>query len=486
MEGTRKLMGANCYGVCTNFVKSLDNQILTNLKKAGIELRPAKSIGLWCYTLLPMILLNYTFIYKTPVWYQTIAFVSVGLFSYCSLFILFLSITGNIILEAEYGGCMASGLISTILLYTVSEKDLLPSLFISLSCIWSFNILLKAALINFPKTFTLGEAMVVVQSIPLFVTASVIKFVHNIFYGIEDEYMLINTIVLTVLATTVLIIAAMFLVDNGNKSIKSIGYIVACAAIILLFAWHFILGPQCLIIIFEYVFGYNRLKLINFWLILLVVAVMLILIETKLGRKANTMTRKTFHILASMVFVSGILGDIQLMTLAAGIGLSVLLFVEAIRISGIEKISPALQSAFNVYGDEKDSGSFAMTPLYLFTGLACPLVLVPSATSLDLLAGVLAVGIGDTAASCAGASFGRTHWRDSNRTLEGTAFNILSQVALVYVLNFFDFFHGRNVLIRTIVSATTSALVEAKTEQVDNLILPLIALVAFQATWFLA
>lgn len=44
--------------------------------------------------------------------------------------------------------------------------------------------------------------------------------------------------------------------------------------------------------------------------------------------KANTVTRKTFHVLASLVFLSGILTDIPLMTLASGVGFSVLIFVE--------------------------------------------------------------------------------------------------------------------------------------------------------------
>lgn len=51
-----------------------------------------------------------------------------------------------------------------------------------------------------------------------------------------------------------------------------------------------------------------------------------------------------------------------------------------------------------------------MTPFYLYAGLACPLVLVPGTARLELLSGVLAVGIGDTAASVAGATLGRTNW----------------------------------------------------------------------------
>ncbi|KPJ03116.1 Dolichol kinase [Papilio xuthus] len=183
-------------------------------------------------------------------------------------------------------------------------------------------------------------------------------------------------------------------------------------------------------------------------------------IVTRTVSKASTVTRKTFHILASIVFLSGLLTDIPLMTLASGVGFSLLVFVEALRIAEIETISPTLQSAFVVYCDDKDSGTFAMTPLYLFVGLACPIVLAPEPVSLDLLAGVLAVGIGDTAASCAGATFGRNRWS--------------------------DFLDVPNALTRSVFAATTSALVEAKTDQVDNLVLPLVTILAFQATSFLS
>ncbi|XP_045538950.1 dolichol kinase [Papilio machaon] len=453
----------------------------------GIATRSLKSNGLWCYILLPLILLNYTIMYNTSVLYQTVAFISVGLFFHCSLFILFLSLSGNIMLETDFGGCVACGLISTMLIYAFTNQDLMISLVITMSCVLLFSYLLKLVLINFPKTFTVGEAMVVVQSIPLFVSATSIQYVQSMLNGVNEEFSFINTIVFTILLTTVLIITSIFMLNVEYRTVNTIVSIVIAGAIVLLLKWHIILGPNCLFDIFEYIFmDYTRFKLFLFWLSLLLVSILVIWIQTRTVVKASTVTRKTFHILASIVFLSGLLTDIPLMTLASGVGLSLLVFVEALRIAEIETISPTLQSAFVVYCDEKDRGIFAMTPLYLFVGLACPIILVPEPVSLDLLAGVLAVGIGDTAASCAGATFGRYRWSNNNRTLEGTAFNILSQVAVVYLLVFFDFIDVPNALIRTVFASTTSALVEAKTDQVDNLVLPLVTILAFQATNFLS
>lgn len=64
----------------------------------------------------------------------------------------------------------------------------------------------------------------------------------------------------------------------------------------------------------------------------------------------------------------------------------------------------------------QDSGNFAMTAIYLYVGLACPLVIVPREAKnpeLELLSGVLAIGIGDTAASWFGEKYGTMKWPGS-------------------------------------------------------------------------
>jgi hypothetical protein len=59
----------------------------------------------------------------------------------------------------------------------------------------------------------------------------------------------------------------------------------------------------------------------------------------------------------------------------------------------------------------QDSGCLAVTPLYLYAGLAGPLMLVPRAGgTLERLSGVLALGIGDSAASWFGSNYGFNKW----------------------------------------------------------------------------
>nr|XP_034833369.1 dolichol kinase [Maniola hyperantus] len=347
--------------------------------------------------------------------------------------------------------------------------------------------MLRLFIVKFDKTFTLGEAMITAQAVVLFFIMSVIKFFFKM-QSDDKEIEFIGVIVYTILSTVGLIVTVLYFLTDSWRTLRTLAYIVASAAVFVLLILHAVLGRNCVITILNYVFvERDRYKLFTFWLFLVLVAVCVLMVRTRLAVKASTVTRKTFHILASLVFLSGILYDVYLMTLAAGIGLGVLIFVEALRKSGIEPISSALQSAFLVYCDEKDCGLFAMTPLYLYVGLAFPLLLVPNRPDreLELLSGVLSIGVGDTAASWFGSRFGFNKWSDSNRTMEGTTFNILSQIGTVYALQLFELLDNKSALLRTVFAATVSGFVEAKTDQVDNLVLPLVTMIALQATWIL-
>lgn len=69
-------------------------------------------------------------------------------------------------------------------------------------------------------------------------------------------------------------------------------------------------------------------QLIGFWLFLVIVSVIVLYTRTNKALKATTTTRKAFHIMAALVFASGVLYDVSLMKLAAGLGLGLLILVE--------------------------------------------------------------------------------------------------------------------------------------------------------------
>ncbi|XP_050350005.1 dolichol kinase [Nymphalis io] len=465
-------------------LKCMDRQISMNLLEADINTRPANSNGLWCHILLPTVLLIYTCFDNVTLLYKITSLISVGLLCYCVLFILFLATSSVVLKEPIYSGCFASSIVAAILLNLLLGQGLLFSLSVTFLSTILFAWVLRLCITKCQKTFTVGEAMIVSQSIVLFTEMSVIKFLFNM-HSDDEEMEFISSIVYTILSTVGLIVTALFILKDSQRNLKTLVYIVGSAIVFVLFILHSLFGPNFVSTILNYVFvKHNRAQIFTFWLMLLILAVCALLVRTKLAIKASTVTRKTFHVLASLVFLSGIMFDIYLMTLAAGIGLGVLIFVEALRKSGIEPISSALQSAFLIYSDEKDCGLFAMTPLYLYAGLAFPLLVVPNREDrqLELLSGVLSIGVGDTAASWFGSRFGFNKWPDSNKTLEGTVFNIFSQIGTVYALELFGVLHASSALLRCSVCACAAGALEARTAQVDNLVLPLAALAALQAT----
>ncbi|KAG6461767.1 hypothetical protein O3G_MSEX012845 [Manduca sexta] len=467
---------------------TLDRRISRNITEAGIETRPVKSNGLWCCVLLPAVLVTYSLLYKVSLVYSLVAYVSVGIFFYCILFIIFMSVSCLVLRENVYGGCVASSFVSALLIYVGLGQGLTYSLLFTLPTIFMFSMLLRWSLIMFPKTYTIGEAMIVAQGVVLFFTMFMAMIMCDDNEETDAETELINTVVFTVLSTVGLIVTALYHLTDNMRTLQVFSYIFLIAAGYAVVTLHSTLGMNCIVKVLSYIFlDKNRAQLFTFWVFLLVMAMCVLLVRSKLAVKADTVTRKSFHILASLVFLSGIIYNVPLITLGAGVGFGLLILVETLRKARIEPISSMLQSIFDVYKDEKDCGTFAMTPMYLYAGLACPLLLVPKheGYDLELLSGVLATGIGDAAASWFGSRYGFNKWSDSNRTLEGTTFNILSQVATIHALELFGMLEAKNALIRTTIAASVSGLIEAKTDQVDNLILPLTTLLAFQLSWFL-
>ncbi|XP_063383091.1 dolichol kinase [Cydia fagiglandana] len=470
---------------CLKPLSKYDNLVTQNLQAAQINTRPAGANGLWCFTLLPTVLIVYSLQYEVSPAYKLATCVSIGLLFYNILFHIFISITSLALTTGLGAGCLVSGLITSALVYNVVKEDTLFVLFFALPSPFIFCALLQH-LLAYPKTFTLGEAVIVAQSAVISGTVLVAQTMCNLGDKGTDVD-LVNSVVITVLSTVGLIVTALYFLKKDSRTVKLLIYILTAAAAFAVIQLYALLGVTCIPELFIFIFIHpTRVKLIALWACLVLVAVFVLVLRTKTAIKATTVTRKAFHLLAAAVFTTGILLDLRLMEMAAGIGFGLLILIEALRKSNIEPISPALQSAFLVYSDEKDCGEFALTPIYMYCGLGFGLVAPREAPTLERLAGVLAVGVGDAAASWFGKRYGHTKWHGQNRTVEGTLFNILSQVITVYCLGLFDVMDCNNAVLRTAVAATASSLVEAKTDQVDNLILPLINIIAFQFTHFMS
>lgn len=133
--------------------------------------------------------------------------------------------------------------------------------------------------------------------------------------------------------------------------------------------------------------------------------------------KANTRVRKIFHLLIVLVFVPGIIYQCALLYLGTGIALAIFVVVELLRLLQMPPFAETLRQAFDSFKDVKDAGQLALTPFCLLIGCAlpiwitvCPCDCATSSNQLVLLSGILAVGVGDTAASVVGSTIGRNKW----------------------------------------------------------------------------
>ncbi|CAH1987092.1 unnamed protein product [Acanthoscelides obtectus] len=202
------------------------------------------------------------------------------------------------------------------------------------------------------------------------------------------------------------------------------------------------------------------------------------------AKKASTGKRKIFHILCVAVYIPGLLCKCSLLYLASGMLTGAFFFLEILRLLRMPPLGIHLHDGFVVFSDEKDT-LVALTPIYLLVGCSIPIWIHPSPCDvtdsglfnmIPLMSGLLAIGLGDTAASIVGSSCGRVHWPRSKKTFEGTIACMLTQAGMVYLLAYLNFIYTLShiELVKIGLSIIVSSIVEAKTSQVDNLVLPLI------------
>lgn len=114
---------------------------------------------------------------------------------------------------------------------------------------------------------------------------------------------------------------------------------------------------------------------------------------------------------------------------------------QIMRFFKIQPLGTFFQQGFLVFADEKDH-LISLTPLYLLCGLSFPLWMpTHHSTLLPLFSGVLAIGVGDSAASFVGSKWGKNKWCGSNKSLEGTVACISSQIIFICALTYFGMYN---------------------------------------------
>ncbi|ENN71694.1 hypothetical protein HUJ04_006162 [Dendroctonus ponderosae] len=352
---------------------------------------------------------------------------------------------------------------------------------------FSFLSFYRFLLIGLRASFSLGEAGLIAQSATLFFYNAG----QNVFRSFNSNAVMTKMQTGTIIIQVGLlgILALAYFVHKLNIKGAVAFYTTACAmlTVTIIVPLHIILKQSPVLWIFSQVFNDVRLlKLFVYWSACTVFAVLAVNNQIKTGQKASTSTRKVFHILAVLAVLPGLYFGCSFLYMTTGIVLGVFFALEILRLLSIPPVGKQLQKGFEIFKDEKDAGLLALTPIYLLAGVSLPIWLHPSPcdvtnsvqfTVLPLLSGILSIGVGDTAASYFGSSFGRLKWANSSKTVEGTLACVLSQLGVCYFLHWisgFPAYISPQDLVKLVVSIFAVSIVEAKTSQIDNLVLPLI------------
>ncbi|XP_053695000.1 dolichol kinase isoform X2 [Sabethes cyaneus] len=347
-----------------------------------------------------------------------------------------------------------------------------------------YDQILDRTLRQMPKSFSLGEASLVCQGFVAFLYNAFFQIPKSFIYK-ELKYNTIDQIHLVVqiglLGSSLIIMLCHFLPALRNAFRFWIISILIVSGLALLP----IAGRPAFSILFKFMFNdLNRAMTLVMYLLILLITSVFVAWRVNRNGTANTSIRKIFHIIILFVYFPGLWCQCTLLYVASGFMLALMLLLETARIIKLWPIHGILEVVVKSFVDEKDAGLVAFTPIYLLIGCSLPLWLHPVPCDmtdsaghdfLKLMAGILSVGIGDTLASICGYYLGKHKWDGSNKSVEGTLASMIGQFAVVFVL-----FKMGVVQLNTLKAATVGSaiiinvLIEAKTNQVDNLTLPLV------------
>lgn len=281
----------------------------------------------------------------------------------------------------------------------------------------------------------------------------------------------------------------------------------------------------------SYIMALPNYAWLMYWIMTVVVlAPVAILIAKKLQylrngsarkRKLIVMARKYFHFVAVVLFLPPTFYAPDMMVLSYAIAAALLILVESMRgalswegregsetrgddsfVKTKEASTLTTNQFFETFFDEKDQyaaeGSFVVTHLALILGCAMPLwmyqVMVYGSAStsmteqdskndgIDCLVpflGIIVLGVGDAAGALCGSMFGKRQWPTSKRTIEGSIAMISSMIVSdVLIREMFGFVWNMHVVCEgALYYYLPLTVLEAVTLQIDNLCLPLVALV---------
>lgn len=376
---------------------------------------------------------------------------------------IFMSFLFHTCLHRGYAFSFYSGLFSTYVYYK--------------SIPWMFK--------TFPASFTFGEATCVAQGVILFFYTASVNITQAFFHTPNKVVQISTTILQVGIIGLAIIIYVTYKFERCRTTVPFYTLTASVFTFGILGPLHILLKRSPVLWIIDLLTSRPRtVYVILFWAVCVAVSGIVISGQIKSGRKANTTIRKAFHILVFIVYLTGLIDQCSVLYLASGIIFVFLVALEIVRKLNLPPLGIHLQDAFVVFSDEKDAGSFALTAIYLSVGCSLPIWIHPDTCDvtdsagfnlLPLLSGILSIGIGDTMASVVGTWVGKYKWPKTKKTFEGTTACIVSQMWIIFLLIHSGYIYNTQPNIaKAGFAIVTTSLVEALTDQIDNLVLPLI------------
>ncbi|ODV93997.1 hypothetical protein PACTADRAFT_46047 [Pachysolen tannophilus NRRL Y-2460] len=175
--------------------------------------------------------------------------------------------------------------------------------------------------------------------------------------------------------------------------------------------------------------------------------------------------RKIWHFILFFTTLHPLIIDPELVKLAFVGLIGVFMIIETLRCTRLPPFGPQLANLLKPYQDHRDNqGPIVISYLFLLFGVALPIFWKNS------VAGLICLGLGDSAASIIGRRIGSLPWFETKKTMEGTlAFLTFSIIGLY----FYKYMGGDDYSFNSILmSSVFTAMLEAVSHANDNLLAP--------------
>lgn len=462
----------------------LNEKVFKAIKDCHITLRPDAHPGTWLSLLLPAAII--ISVIKHPKEcsevYKLTAILAIGLLLTSIIFIIQCVREKDI--RKVTGLHCVPGAVTGFIYYAIIEKGFVfafTSGFLSgIGYYQLFLFLMRRC----KACFSVGEAQLAAQALILFLYGATVTIYKSLF-TVPYTNMDIATLTISVGLLSIGFLCMLCYLFPLLRTVTMfyVTFVCICLFGIIIPLWMLTrINPLWWIFTFL-LKSIGTIKLTFYWILCSILAVIAINQRSADETKASTTVRKVFHLLAVAVFLPGLLYECTLLYLASAVVFGIFAFLELMRILKIPPIGEALNSAFSVFSDEKDT-FIALSPLYLLVGISLPMWLHPAPCDiadscgfylLPLASGIITIGIGDAAASGVGSIFGMHKWPGTKKSVEGTIACVATQLCAVFILLYLGLIaRGHLLLIKAAIAAIVTSLIEAKTTQVDNHTLPLI------------